>query len=49
MRGRKQEVPEIDPAQRAVVEELLHQRALNPRVRERLRPSVVVLPVRDLT
>jgi transposase len=36
MRGRKQEVPAIEPAQRAVVEELLHQRELNPRVRERL-------------
>lgn len=36
MRGRKQEAPVIAAEQRAVVEELLHQRALNPRVRERL-------------
>ena len=36
MRGRKQEAPVIDPGQRAVVEALLRQRALNPRVRERL-------------
>ena len=36
MRGRKQEEPVIDPEQRAVVEALLHQRTLNPRVRERL-------------
>ena len=36
MRGRKQEVPVVDPAQRAEVEEVLHRRTLNPRVRERL-------------
>ena len=36
LRRRKQEAPAIEPAQRAVVEELLHQRALNPQVRERL-------------
>jgi transposase len=36
MRGRKQEAPVVGPAQRAAVEEVLHQRALNPRVRERL-------------
>lgn len=36
MHGRKQEAPLIDSAQRAVVEELLHRRTLNPRVRERL-------------
>jgi transposase len=36
MRGRKQEAPSIDPEQRAVIDAVLHQRALNPRVRERL-------------
>jgi transposase len=36
MRGRKQEAPRVDPEQRAVVEEVLRQRTLNPRVRERL-------------
>jgi transposase len=36
MRGRKQEAPVVDPAQRAVVEEVLRRRTLNPRVRERL-------------
>ena len=36
MRGRKQAVPEIAPEQRTVVEELPHQQALHPWVRERL-------------
>jgi transposase len=36
MRGRKQEAPAIEPAERAVVEAVLHQETLTPRVRERL-------------
>ncbi len=36
MRGRKQEAPVIDPEQQALVQEVLHQRTLNPRERERL-------------
>jgi hypothetical protein len=34
MRGRKQEAPRVDPEQRAVVEEVLRRRTLNPRERE---------------
>jgi transposase len=36
MRGRKQEAPEIAREEQAVVEAVLHQRTLAPRVRERL-------------
>jgi transposase len=36
MRGRKQEAPIIEPDERAVIDAVLHQRALNPRMRERL-------------
>jgi transposase len=36
MRGRKQEAPSIDPAQRLVIDAMLHERELPPRVRERL-------------